>query len=171
MLIRVDRNQGYSLLDLKNFIHIPQDLSLEFLEQSINAADYALLRELSQKDRDKIALDESLHHASDAQKLLTPVPCCGIFNIKLMKCGGIFSGQQIAKIAQEANIKLMWGCMDESIISITAALHAAFASPATRYIDLDGSLDLANDVVTGGFHLANGEMSTLNLPGLGVTKL
>ncbi len=171
VLIRVDPNQGYSLKDLKDFMLKTQDLSIEFLEQPIKAADFALLRELPQKDRDKIALDESLHHAIDAQKLLTPTPCCGIFNIKLMKCGGIFGGQQIAKIANEANIKLMWGCMDESIISIAAALHVAFASPATRYIDLDGSLDLANDVVTGGFHLANGEMTTMNLPGLGVTKL
>ena len=47
----------------------------------------------------------------------------------------------------------MWGCMDESRISIAAALHAAFASPATRFLDLDGSLDLARDVVEGGFTL------------------
>ena len=46
----------------------------------------------------------------------------------------------------------MWGCMDESRISIAAALHAAFASPATRYLDLDGTLDLARDVVRGRVH-------------------
>mgnify|MGYP002084956305 CR=1 FL=1 len=37
-----------------------------------------------------------------------------------------------------------------------AALHAAFASPATRYLDLDGSLDLERDVVSGGFSLQDG---------------
>ena len=41
----------------------------------------------------------------------------------------------------------MWGCMDESIISISAALHAAMACNATKYIDLDGSFDLAKDLV------------------------
>jgi L-alanine-DL-glutamate epimerase-like enolase superfamily enzyme len=61
--------------------------------------------------------------------------------------------------------------MDESIISIAAALHVALASPATRYLDLDGSLDLAQDVVIGGFRLENGMMSTLDQPGLGVTKI
>ena len=65
----------------------------------------------------------------------------------------------------------MWGCMDESRISIAAALHAAFASPATRYLDLDGSLDLARDVVDGGFTLEAGVMSTTDVPGLGVRLL
>jgi L-alanine-DL-glutamate epimerase-like enolase superfamily enzyme len=59
--------------------------------------------------------------------------------------------------------------MDESRISIAAALHAAFSSPATRYLDLDGSLDLARDVVSGGFVLENGVMRTTGLPGLGVS--
>jgi L-alanine-DL-glutamate epimerase-like enolase superfamily enzyme len=62
----------------------------------------------------------------------------------------------------------MWGCMDESIVGIAAALHAALASPATRYLDLDGSLDLARDIVTGGFVMQNGELSVTDTPGLGV---
>ncbi len=61
----------------------------------------------------------------------------------------------------------MWGCMDESTISISAALHAALACPRTRYLDLDGSLDLARDVVVGGFLLENGELRTTNAPGAG----
>jgi L-alanine-DL-glutamate epimerase-like enolase superfamily enzyme len=63
----------------------------------------------------------------------------------------------------------MWGCMDESCIGISAALHAALASPATRYLDLDGSFDLANDLATGGFDLRDGHLHTLDTPGLGAT--
>ena len=62
----------------------------------------------------------------------------------------------------------MWGCMDESRIGISAALHAAFACPATRYLDLDGSFDLARDVVEGGFELDQGFLRTTLAPGLGV---
>ena len=65
----------------------------------------------------------------------------------------------------------MWGCMDESIISISAALHSAMASSATKYIDLDGSLDLARDLVSGGFILKDGKMTLKNSPGLGVKLL
>ena len=61
--------------------------------------------------------------------------------------------------------------MDESSISISAALHAALASPTTRYLDLDGSFDLARDVVTGGFVLENGCLRTTTAAGLGVRKL
>jgi len=85
-----------------------------------------------------------------------------------MKCGGIRSALRIARVAQSADIALMWGCMDESIISISAALHAAFACPNTKYLDLDGSLDLARDVVEGGFVLQDGLMSIRDEPGLGV---
>ncbi|HEC42753.1 MAG TPA: dipeptide epimerase, partial [Bacteroides sp.] len=87
------------------------------------------------------------------------------------KCGGIFSAMKIASTARNSNIDLMWGCMDESRISIAAGLHAAFACPNTKYIDLDGSLDLARDVVEGGFEISNGMMRTLNDPGLGLKRL
>ena len=61
--------------------------------------------------------------------------------------------------------------MDESIISISAALHAAMASPRTRYLDLDGSLDLARDLVKEGFILKDGHLSVNNKNGLGITLL
>ena len=65
----------------------------------------------------------------------------------------------------------MWGCMDESVIGISAALHAALACPHTRYLDLDGSLDLARDIACGGFIIEDGYMRTLERPGLGVEIL
>jgi L-alanine-DL-glutamate epimerase-like enolase superfamily enzyme len=58
--------------------------------------------------------------------------------------------------------------MDESVIGIAAALHAAYASAATRTLDLDGSFDLARDPARGGFDVKDGCLSTLDAPGLGV---
>jgi o-succinylbenzoate synthase len=169
--IRVDPNQGYSFMDLKTFFYKTKHLDIEFIEQPIQANKMQELHQLSQDEQRQIALDESIVTPQDAMNALKPTPCCGIFNIKLMKCGGITTAQKIAVIAHQAKIDVMWGCMDESIISIAAALHVAFASPATRYIDLDGSLDLANDIVSGGFCLKEGYMSVLPLPGLGVSKI
>jgi L-alanine-DL-glutamate epimerase-like enolase superfamily enzyme len=65
----------------------------------------------------------------------------------------------------------MWGCNDESCVSISAALHAALASPATRFLDLDGSFDLGRDLFKGGFVIGNGKLSTTDASGLGVTPL
>ena len=129
------------------------------------------LRALPQPVRRRIAADETLLNEGDALDLVAPPLACGIFNIKLMKCGGIDSALRIADIAEFAGVELMWGCMDESSVSISAALHAALSSPATRYLDLDGSLDLSRDVVSGGFALEDGVMRTLDAPGLGLTPL
>lgn len=165
--IRVDPNQGYSMHQLRRFFELTDGLGLEFIEQPLKVTDVQELAHLG-AERRHIAIDENLLAPYDALQLL---PLCGIFNIKLMKCGGIAPALRIAAIAEEAGTALMWGCNDESRITIAAALHAAFASPATRYIDLDGSLDLAADIVSGGFELQNGMMSPLDKPGLGLTFL
>ncbi len=169
--IRVDPNQGYSPVEVVQFVEHTRELDVEFLEQPMDVGKLDELRALPVEVRQRVAADESLLSEEDALNLITPPRACGIFNIKLMKSGGVFPALRIAAIAQTAGIELMWGCMDESIISITAALHAALASPATRYLDLDGSLDLARDVVKGGFVLRDGYLSTSNAPGLGVMPL
>lgn len=169
--IRVDPNQGYDADQLRAFVERTEPLDIEFLEQPMAAEDIAAMRALPEQVRARLAADETLIDARDALKLIEPPRACGIFNIKLMKCGGVHAAGRIADIADTAGIALMWGCMDESIVSISAALHVALASPATRYLDLDGSLDLAHDVVEGGFVLEDGYMRTTDEPGLGVRAL
>ncbi len=168
IILRVDANQGYAPDAIMRFVDATRDLGVEFMEQPVPVDGFHTLRGLPEAVRRRVAADESLLDERDAVRLLEPPRPCGVFNIKLMKCGGVRSGLRIATIAEAAGIELMWGCMDESIISISAALHAAFASPATRYLDLDGSLDLARDVAEGGFVLENGVMRTTDGPGLGV---
>lgn len=169
--LRVDPNQGYTTASLTRFVSATRDVDIEFLEQPLPAKDVAALRALPAELRARVAADESLLDERDALALVRPEPACGIFNIKLMKCGGIQPARGIARIAELAGVRLMWGCMDESRISIAAALHVALASPATRYLDLDGSFDLERDVVSGGFSLQDGILRTLDAPGLGVTPL
>ena len=166
--IRADANEGYGAADARRFLQKTEALDLEFLEQPVAAPRFWELAQLPESMRGRIAADESLHGEKDALLLAAPDPACGVFNVKLMKCGGIRAALRIAAIAETAGIALMWGCMDESVVSIAAALHAAFASPATRYLDLDGSLDLSRDLFTGGFELLDGVLRTTHAPGLGV---
>jgi len=166
--IRIDANQGYSVEQTKLFYNKTLPLDIELIEQPLPAAAVADLKSLPKELKAKVAADESLLSLSDAMVLVQPPRAAGIFNIKLMKCGGISQALKIADVGLASGIDLFWGCNDESIISITAALHAAFACSNTKYIDLDGSLDLANDIVSGGFILKNGVMSCSEKPGLGV---
>lgn len=169
--IRIDANQGYSVDQTKAFFNRTRNLDVELIEQPLPAKEVKLLKSLPDEVRTKIAADESLISPSDALELIKPPRASGIFNIKLMKCGGVTQALKIADIARSESIDLFWGCNDESIISITAALHTAFACEHTKYIDLDGSLDLARDVVKGGFVLKDGVMSCSDKPGLGVERL
>jgi L-alanine-DL-glutamate epimerase-like enolase superfamily enzyme len=169
--IRVDANQGYNLKQTLEFIDSIQHLGLELVEQPMPVGEEEGMRSFPQSTKKIIACDESLIDAPSALNLASEPAACGVFNIKLMKCGGILGAFDIATIAQNSGIDLFWGCYDESRVSITAALHAALSCSGTRYLDLDGSLDLANDVVEGGFKLEKGEMSPLEKPGFGFEKI
>ncbi len=169
--IRVDFNQACPVNAVPPFYAQTLPLDIELFEQPTPPAVDREWRKWPVAVRRRIAADESLTDCRSAWRLLTPTPACGIFNIKLMKCGGIAEALRIAGLGKQAGISLMWGCNDESRISIAAALHAALSCPHTRYIDLDGSFDLARDVVKGGFRVENGVMYLTGRPGLGVVKM
>ncbi len=169
--IRIDANQGYTAAMTIEFYKRTLPLDIELIEQPLPAKAVAEMKQLPEEVRARIAADESLLSPKDALALIKPPRAAGIFNIKLMKCGGIRQGLAIAEIGFQEGIDLFWGCNDESIVSITAALHAAFACSNTKYIDLDGSLDLALDVVRGGFILKDGMMRCADKPGLGLDRI
>lgn len=171
IVIRVDANQGYTVEQTIQFYGRVYDVDVELIEQPLPAKAISEMKNLPKEVRKVLAADESLITPADAIELLKPPKAAGIFNIKLMKCGGVSQALKIADIALQEKIDLFWGCNDESIVSITAALHAAFSCTNTKYIDLDGSFDLARDVVKGGFILKDGFMSCSDKPGLGVERI
>lgn len=169
--IRVDANQGYTFEELKFFLAKTAKTNLELIEQPLKVGQESELFALNSEECKLIAADESLKNAKAALAFSTIHQPFGIFNIKLMKCGGILGALEIANIAQQANIDLFWGCNDESIVSITAALHIAYSCQNTRYLDLDGSFDLAEDLVTSGFRLEDGCLKINHKAGFGYEKI
>lgn len=166
--LRTDPNAGYDAASLRRYLADTRELAIEFCEQPVARGGEAALAGLEAAERGRLAADESVHDLADAAGLLLEPRPYGIFNLKLMKCGGISPAVRIAHLAEGAGIGLMWGCNDESRISIAAALHVALASPATRYLDLDGSFDLARDMAVDGFVLEDGLLRTAPGAGLGV---
>jgi len=171
MRIRVDANEGYTLLQLKQFISSTEKLNIELIEQPLPFNKDLELLSLPEAQKNKLVADESLINTTSAEALSRIGTPFGVFNIKLMKCGGIKAAKQIADIALKSKVNLFWGCNDESLVSITAALHAAYTCKNTKYLDLDGSFDIIESIVSGGFILKDGLMFPNNLPGLGVSKL
>jgi L-alanine-DL-glutamate epimerase-like enolase superfamily enzyme len=166
--LRVDGNQGYAREDLLAFERKTRDLHLELIEQPLPVGQLEPMRTLPDALRSRCAGDETICTPEDALWCTHPPRPFGIYNIKLMKCGGIIPALKMAGIARMAGIELMWGCNDESRVSIAAALHAAMAASATRYLDLDGSFDLGRDLFQEGFCIQNGELQLTGRPGLGV---
>ncbi|MGC4020475.1 MAG: dipeptide epimerase [Cyclobacteriaceae bacterium] len=170
-VIRIDANQGYTFDQTIEFYKKTKHLDVELIEQPLSAKAVEEMKKLPDEIKRIVAADESLLSPTNALELIKPPSASGIFNIKLMKCGGVSQALRIADIAAVESVELFWGCNDESIVSITAALHTAFSCANTKYIDLDGSLDLARDVVKGGFILKDGIMYCSDKPGLGVERI
>jgi L-alanine-DL-glutamate epimerase-like enolase superfamily enzyme len=167
--LRTDPNAGYDEPMLRRYLDATRDLDIELCEQPVAREADAVLAGFAAPERARFAADESLLDLADAARLLRGEPrAYGIFNVKLMKCGGISPAARIAHLAEGAGIALMWGCNDESRVAIAAALHVALASPATRYLDLDGSFDLASDLAEAGFELDRGVLRPAPGAGLGV---
>ena len=166
--IRVDANRGYSKEELIKFYDQTFDLGLELIEQPMEVGQNNEMLYFPEEIRKICVADESLQIFDDAIRLVQEPRPFGVFNIKLMKCGGISAAKKIADLAHENGIKLMWGCFDESKVSISAALHAALSCDNTQYIDLDGFFDLGWDLIEGGYNCDNGIMSVLDNSGLGV---
>ncbi|MDH5610452.1 MAG: dipeptide epimerase [Cyclobacteriaceae bacterium] len=169
-VIRVDANQGYTVEDLNRFVELSKTVKLDLIEQPFKVNDFVpQISFLSDPVKELLVADETCKSPSDALMLSRWALGCRIYNIKLMKTGGLFAAREIAQIAGRSNVNLMWGCNDESAVSIAAALHLALSYSHTKYLDLDGSLDLIEDVVTGGFTISDGYMAPSTGIGLGVS--
>lgn len=166
--LRVDANQGYDVEGLARFDAATAHVNLELIEQPLPRGQWAALAPRLSSRVTPLAADEDLHGVDDAVTLAQKAAPYDVFNIKLMKCGGVRNALTIGEISGSQGIHLMWGCMDESRISIAAALSAALSCANTRFLDLDGSFDLASDVAWAGFALRDGDLMLTDAPGLGV---
>jgi L-alanine-DL-glutamate epimerase-like enolase superfamily enzyme len=169
ILIRADANQGYTVDTATRFLAAVEEAGLELLEQPTPAADLDALACVTGASRVPIMADESVLEADDARRVAER-GAAPLVNIKLMKSGGIHAALAIGRAAAASGLRAMIGCMDESRIGIAAGLHFALACLPVDRADLDGHLDLADDVAEGGVRLRDGcVFPDYSRPGLGVT--
>lgn len=166
--LRVDANQGWTVKDALWIIRELESLGVELVEQPLVAWDEEGMRELTQRTMLPIVADESCHSPMDASRLVRNRAVDGI-NIKLMKCGGIYQAEKIHAIGEAAGIFCMIGCMGESPVANTAAMHFAAASPNVKKIDLDVVFFASRDErIHGGFTYEGGICTLPQEPGLGI---
>ncbi|MDO4492489.1 MAG: dipeptide epimerase [Clostridia bacterium] len=169
--IRIDANQGYTVETALKCLPEFEKLGIDAAEQFRPWWDFDGSAEIKRKNTSacKIMLDESIHDVFDAKRAAEG-KCADYFNIKLMKCGGLYYGAKIADIAAEHGVKCMVGCMSENKISIAAAVALVAAKPAIVEADCDSFLLYkgGDDGLTGGFTREGGIYTLTEKPGLGV---
>ena len=165
--LRFDANQGYTVAQALRFLEQTATARLEFLEQPTPQAALDQLSAVSRQAAVAVMADESLLTLDDAFRLACG-GCCRMFNVKLMKVGGIAQARKIASLAAAAGIGVMTGCMDESALGIAAGLHFSLAEPGITCADLDGHLGLVGDPAAGGLQLRDGFLVPNDAPGLGI---
>ena len=128
-----------------------------------------IIKMIRNKSGIALMLDESIHTIHDASRAAEN-HCGDYFNIKLMKCGGLYQGAQIADIAGDHGLHCMVGCMLENKISITAGVSLVAAKKSIVEADCDSFmlLDGGDDGIAGGFERDGGQFHLLDKPGLGI---
>ncbi len=163
MRLTLDANQGYSVAATLRALAAVEGCRIDFIEQPVAASDLEALREVCRRSPIPVMADESVLSAADVQA--TPAR---LVNLKLMKTGGITGALKANAVAEAHGIRAMVGCMDESRISMAAAAHFALAMNNVVYADLDGHLDIVDDVAEQGILIEDGLVRTNEDSGLGV---
>ncbi len=144
-VFRVDANTAWTVDQTIVYSKEMKNLGVEFIEQPLKPHEYEAMREVMKYTSLPIVADESCITEQDVQK------CVGSFsgiNVKLAKCGGITPGLRMITQARKHNMGVMMGCMTESSIGISAI---AQLTPLLDYVDMDGTMLIANDPADGVF--------------------
>ena len=142
-LFRVDANCAWSAAQTIDYAPKLRKMGVEFIEQPLPANDWVGMKQVFAKSVLPIIADESCITESDVNQ------CFGYFhgvNIKLTKCGGLTPARRMIAEAKQLGFKTMVGCMNESSVGISAIAHLL---PVLDYVDMDGSLLIANDPAMG----------------------
>lgn len=169
--IRVDANQGYTVETALRALPELERLGVDAAEQFLPWWDLDGTAELMRRNATsvRLMLDESIHDAHDARRA-AKLGAADFFNIKLMKCGGLFGGAQIADVAEASGVRCMIGCMMENKVSLTAGISLVAAKGSIVEADCDSFTFFVgdDDGIAGGFTREGGAFRLLDEPGLGI---
>ena len=168
--LRVDANQGYDIAKAEFALEGMKKYGIEAVEQCLPDWDLEGTAYLhSMVSGIQLMLDESIHTPKDAARACR-LNAADIFNIKLMKCGGLYRGLQISTLAENFGKTCMVGCMLETKIAITAGLSLVAARKNITEADCDSFMYYkdADTGMPGGFTREGDMFHLSDKPGLGL---
>jgi L-alanine-DL-glutamate epimerase-like enolase superfamily enzyme len=174
--LRADANQGWTPEQAVDVIRAWEDagLGIELVEQPVNRDDLDGLAFVTERVNTSVLADESVWTVRDAREVIAR-RAADLVNIKLAKTGGIREALSLLRVANEAGVPAIVGCMMESHVGIAAAAAVAAAvdaaSGAPTAHDLDAGLWLSASPVLGGVRYDGQTVTMPDRPGLGILGL
>jgi L-alanine-DL-glutamate epimerase-like enolase superfamily enzyme len=137
--IRLDGNQGFTQRGCLRLLDrlARSGVAVELMEQPLPKDQYAALKRLTKSSPVAIILDETVFTAEQCRRVADDRLGHGV-NIKIAK-SGIAESAAILRIARSAGLKLMIGCMTETMIGLSAGIRLAAGTNAFDYVDLDAA--------------------------------
>jgi L-alanine-DL-glutamate epimerase-like enolase superfamily enzyme len=174
--LRADANQGWTPEQAVDVIRAWEDagLGIELVEQPVNRDDLDGLAFVTERVNTSVLADESVWTVRDAREVIAR-RAADLVNIKLAKTGGIREALSLLRVANDAGVSAIVGCMMESHVGIAAAAAVAAAvdaaSGAPTAHDLDAGLWLSASPVLGGVRYDGQTVTMPDRPGLGILGL
>jgi L-alanine-DL-glutamate epimerase-like enolase superfamily enzyme len=137
--LRIDANEAWSANEVVDRIRELEPFGITCVEQPVRHEEVACLAEVRKQIKVPIALDESLCGQVDAERAIRG-GWCGLFNIRLSKCGGFIPSVRLAQLAKKNGLAYQLGCqVGETAVLSAAGRHFASSIDNIRY--LEGSYD------------------------------
>jgi L-alanine-DL-glutamate epimerase-like enolase superfamily enzyme len=135
--IRLDGNQGFTKKTCLYFLDLlaRSNYPIELFEQPLPKDDYKGLMEIRKRSPVPIILDETIFNEADLERAIEGDLCHGI-NIKIAK-SGINESLRLYDRAKKTGLKLMMGCMTETMVGLSAGINFVTGKGGFDYIDLD----------------------------------
>jgi L-alanine-DL-glutamate epimerase-like enolase superfamily enzyme len=159
----LDGNAGLSRAEASELIRGLKERGIApaLLEQWLAKDDLAGLRALGLESGWRVAADESVTSADDAERIAQE-GAAHVLNIKLMK-GGIAAALDIVEVAHRHSLQLMIGGNVESILAMTVSACFASGIGGFGFADLDTPLFLASNPFTGGYTMEGGRITVSDI--------
>lgn len=164
--VRVDVNMAWTELEARRGLAGLVDAGCELAEQPVATVD-ALAR-LTGQFQIAVMADESLVGPASAFALAR-VAGADVFAIKTEQSGGLQAAQQVAAIADAAQIELYGGTMLEGAIGSIASAHAFSTFRELQWgTELFGPLLLTEEILAKPLDYSDFHLTLPNTPGLGI---
>lgn len=167
--LRIDYNQGLEAWDALRKLRDMERFRPGFIEQPVPRERRDAMAMLAAALDAPILADESCFTPAEAVEMVRHRFADAV-SIKLMKCGGLRRGKEIAAIAGAAGIPAYGGTMFEAGVALAAGIHFVASTPN---VSLGAEFYTANhvlgvDILTRPLDLSGGASHLPQGPGLGV---